>query len=766
MAQFDLPVILLRGLVLFPHNEIRLEFDNDISHNVLTQAELKDNNVLIVNQATDLEANSKIESLPLLGVVAHIDKKVTLTNGRIRVFFSGLYRAKVIEYSNSDATNISAVIEPINEVTNQPEELVLKQKLHEAIASFITMSPYMTNFPILNDLDKIKSLSEMTDMLVPLMPIDHNRFFDYLNELNASKRAEMLLKDIDNAKAMFNIDKDIDTKVQKNIDNAQKEYVLRERIKAIHDELGDTMDEVDDLRSKADALDAPDHIKKRLTSEINKYENTNSSSPEQAVILNYIHWLLDLPWHQYTIDNEDLKLVRERLDESHSGLDKVKTRIIEYLAVKQMTKSLKAPIMCLVGPPGVGKTSLAFSIASAINRKFVKISVGGVNDEAEIVGHRRTYVGANPGRIIEGMKKAGSSNPVFLIDEIDKMTSDYHGDPASTLLEVLDPEQNKLFSDNYIEEEYDLSEVMFITTANDINDIPEALIDRLEVIYLPGYTEYEKLAIAKTHLLPKVCQNHGLASKQFVISDNFILKIIREYTKEAGVRELERQMATIVRKIVTDIVINKRHRKQYVVTQKMITEYLGLPKYLNINHLESKVGVVNGLAYTRYGGDVLPIEVNYYPGKGNLVLTGSLGDVMKESAQIAYSYVKSNAKALGIDYNLFIKNDIHIHVPEGAIPKDGPSAGITLTTALISTLTNQKIDCTLAMTGEITLRGDIIPIGGLKEKSMGALRNGIKTIIIPYDNLNDVTELPKEIKDRIKFIPVHNYHDVYQVLSK
>ena len=428
---------------------------------------------------------------------------------------------------------------------------------------------------------------------------------------------------------------------------------------------------------------------------------------------------------------------------------------------------MNGPIICLVGPPGVGKTSLAFSVAHAMNRKFTKISVGGLHDECEIIGHRRSYLGAEPGRIIQGLKKAGSSNPVFLIDEIDKMTKDIKGDPASALLDVLDPEQNKCFRDNYIEEEIDLSNVMFLATANYIEDIPEALRDRLEIIRLSGYTEFEKLDIVKTHLLKKICDEHGLNYEKINISDNVILKIIRNYTKEAGVRELERQLATIVRKIITKLVMNNIKIDRINILEKDLEKYLGKIKFLDSEAMDvSQIGVVNGLAYTQFGGDTLPIEVNYFKGNGNLVLTGSLGDVMKESAQIALSYIKANYKKFKIDYEKLTSNDIHIHVPEGATPKDGPSAGVTLTTALISAFSNLKIDKTLAMTGEITLRGKVLPIGGLKEKSMGAYRNGIKRIIIPKENIRDLDDVPTEVKKCMEYIPVSTYDDIYKVIKE
>ena len=462
------------------------------------------------------------------------------------------------------------------------------------------------------------------------------------------------------------------------------------------------------------------------------------------------------------MDNENLKQVKKSLDESHFGLKEVKDRIIEYLAVKKMSNNQNGSIICLVGPPGVGKTTLAMSIAKAINRNFVQISVGGLRDESEIIGHRRTYVGAGPGRIITSIKKAKSNNPLFLIDEVDKMNSDYKGDPSSCLLNVLDKEQNKYFSDNYIEEDFDLSNVLFILTANYIENIPDPLKDRLEIINLQGYTEYEKLDIAIKHLIPKIIKKNGLNSDYVSIDNNTILKIIRNYTKEAGVRELERQLDKIVRKIVTQIVVKNIKINKIIITEQNLIKYLGKEKYKYNEKKKEQIGVVNGLAYTPYGGDVLPIEVNYYKGKGNLILTGSLGDVMKESANIALSYLKANYRYYNINYKLF-ENDIHIHVPEGAIKKDGPSAGIALTLAILSCLTKIKIPSNLAMTGEITLRGHILEIGGLKEKSLGALRSGINKIIIPYDN--DISDLPKEVKNNIKFIKVKNFKDVYEVIK-
>ena len=488
----------------------------------------------------------------------------------------------------------------------------------------------------------------------------------------------------------------------------------------------------------------------------------SSLSPEVGIIRNYIDWLINLPWDNFTKDETNLMKVKKYLDSTHSGLDKAKERIIEYLAVKQKTNNLKSPILCFVGPPGVGKTTLAKSIAKSIGRETTKISVGGINDEAEIVGHRRTYLGANPGLIIQGMKKAGTTNPVFIIDEIDKMTKDIKGDPASSLLEVLDPEQNNKFIDLFIEEEFDLSNVMFITTANYIEQIPNELRDRLEIIELYSYTEYEKLDIAKKHLIPKEITEHGLTSKNVRFTDDAILTIIRGYTKEAGVRELDRVIATIIRKIVKDIVMNNT-KSNCIINNGNIKKYLGNKKYLDNNDKELlSAGVVNGLAYTPYGGDLLQVEVTYFSGTGNLVLTGSLGDVMKESATIALSYIKANAKTFKLDDKIFRENDFHIHVPEGAIPKEGPSAGVTLTTAILSSLLNKKVSSDVAMTGEVTLTGKVLPIGGLKEKSIAAFRSGIERVFIPKENEPDLEEIPKEIKNKIDFILVDDYIQIFK----
>lgn len=773
MKKINLPVIVLKGIILLPNNDIRLEFQDNETKNIIDVSEMfHDNKLLVIGQIDTIEESTNISELPKIGVISKINHKVKLPNGNIRVTISGISRAYVHEYMNlnNKLDSLECITSEILE--NKPDvatEPIILKKLYNEFEKHIRIVPYITN-SILSTLVTVKTLSQMTDIIANQISSTNERLNEYLLTFDINTRVEMVLKDIYQEQEMYKIEKELEQKVKKSIDNSQKEYFLREKIKVIREELGDVSskdEEIDSLREKLNALDAPKHIKDRLNNEIRKLDSLTNLSPEINVVRTYIDWLFDLPWNSVTTDNDDLRDVKKKFDELHYGLEKVKERIIEYLAVKKVKGNMNGPIICLVGPPGVGKTSLAFSVAHAMNRKFTKISVGGLHDECEIIGHRRSYLGAEPGRIIQGLKKAGSSNPVFLIDEIDKMTKDIKGDPASALLDVLDPEQNKCFRDNYIEEEIDLSNVMFLATANYIEDIPEALRDRLEIIRLSGYTEFEKLDIVKTHLLKKICDEHGLNYEKINISDNVILKIIRNYTKEAGVRELERQLATIVRKIITKLVMNNIKIDRINILEKDLEKYLGKIKFLDSEAMDvSQIGVVNGLAYTQFGGDTLPIEVNYFKGNGNLVLTGSLGDVMKESAQIALSYIKANYKKFKIDYEKLTSNDIHIHVPEGATPKDGPSAGVTLTTALISAFSNLKIDKTLAMTGEITLRGKVLPIGGLKEKSMGAYRNGIKRIIIPKENIRDLDDVPTEVKRCMEYIPVSTYDDIYKVIKE
>lgn len=768
MKKTDLPVIILRGIILLPNNEIRLEFENDVSKSIIDSAELFHNNrILIISNGNSLEETVNLNELPSIGVIAKINHKIELPNGKTRVVLYGESRAKIHDYLNMNKDEILEAIVSKIEVykIDEKEENALVAKLKRELENYINFIPYVSN-SLLSVIENIKTLDKITDMVVPYLQIDRSKMIEYLSQRNAVERLKMILKEIYEEEEKYRIEKEIDNKIKQNIDENQKQYILKEKLKQIKKELGSTSlkeNEINKIKKKIEKLKLNKNIKIRLEEELNRYETLQETSPENSVVRNYIEWLINIPWNTYSSDNTDLNDILIKLDENHSGLSELKERFIEYVAVNNRTKSLKSPIICLVGPPGVGKTSFVYGLAKALNREFVKISVGGLNDEAELIGHRRTYLGSNPGRIIKSLKKAKTMNPVFLIDEIDKMTKDVKGDPASVLLEILDPEQNKYFSDNYIEEEVDLSKIMFITTANDLSSIPEPLKDRLEIINLSGYTEYEKLEIAKSHLIPKICKEHNIKNKT-MIDDELILYIIRNYTKESGVRELERILSKIIRKYITKLLKKRIAVNILKIDKKSIIEFLGNPVYDYQKEKIDSVGFVNGLAYTPYGGDVLQIETSYFKGNGKLKLTGSLGEVMRESAEIALSYIKSNYKKFGIDYRVFKENDIHIHVPEGAVKKDGPSAGVTLTTAIISLLSNKKVDSRVAMTGEITLRGNILKIGGLKEKSLSALRENIKYIFIPKDNEVDIEKLPKEVKENIKFIPVKTYEELYMNL--
>lgn len=765
MTKTSLPVLLIRNMVLFPWSEIRLEFDSDNDKKVISLAEsFYENNIVIVNPKDLLEIDPDISELPKIGVLASIKMKIDMPNGKTRIILSGINRVYVHAYTKDDNIFEAMVSDTEEDELDIKEELAYSRALNKHIEVYVKEVPYMSN-SVLGQIAGITSISRLTDIIALFLPTTFERKKEYIEEVSSTSRVKMILDDINRDIEVMKLEEEIEREVTKKMDESQKEYVLREKIKAIKEELGDINDkdtDIDLLKDKIRKLNCPKKVREKLEYEISRYEMCSSLSPEVGIIRNYIDWLINLPWDNFTKDETNLVKVKKYLDSTHSGLDKAKERIIEYLAVKQKTNNLKSPILCFVGPPGVGKTTLAKSIAKSIGRETTKISVGGINDEAEIVGHRRTYLGANPGLIIQGMKKAGTTNPVFIIDEIDKMTKDIKGDPASSLLEVLDPEQNNKFIDLFIEEEFDLSNVMFITTANYIEQIPNELRDRLEIIELYSYTEYEKLDIAKKHLIPKEITEHGLTSKNVRFTDDAILTIIRGYTKEAGVRELDRVIATVIRKIVKDIVMNNT-KSNCIINNGNIKKYLGNKKYLDNNDKELlSAGVVNGLAYTLYGGDLLQVEVTYFSGTGNLVLTGSLGDVMKESATIALSYIKANAKTFKLDDKIFRENDFHIHVPEGAIPKEGPSAGVTLTTAILSSLLNKKVSSNVAMTGEVTLTGKVLPIGGLKEKSIAAFRSGIERVFIPKENEPDLEEIPKEIKNKIDFILVDDYIQIFK----
>lgn len=758
--KFEFPLICTRGAVLFPYQDLAVEVGRKASVDAVNYALNNSTNMVLVSQKDLNVDNPKNDDLYDYGTLCRI-KSSRSREDHLKVVFTGIQRCKVLKHFDKDDVKHVEVELLEDDSANQIEiEVVCKKALSEFN---VVASKYgRPGFPI-GSLTKFDSklASSLVDTFAQIYVQGIDEKEKYLEELSVLRRLEMMLEYINLEKEKDNIERQINEKVKERIDNSQKDYYLREKLKAIKDELGDDAASggIEEYKAMVEKNPYPENIKAKAKNEFKHYDMIPQASGESGVILQYLDWLLNVPWWQKSEDNDDLNKVQSILDEDHYGLTKVKERIMEYLAVKQMTNSLKSPIICLVGPPGVGKTSLAKSVARALDRKFVKASLGGVRDEAEIRGHRRTYLGSMPGRIIQGMKKAGTTNPVFLIDEIDKMSSDYKGDPSSAMLEVLDPEQNSQFSDHYLEEPYDLSDVLFIATANYMENIPAPLLDRLEIIELSSYTEIEKLNICKNHLIKKELEANGLKASQFSIDDDCIMHLIRHYTREAGVRQLERVIGTLCRKSALEILKNKK--KSIKINKKLIKEWLGHEIFdYGSKEKKNQVGVVTGLAYTAFGGDILQIEVNYFEGKGKLVITGQLGDVMKESAAIALDYVKANAKKYGIDIKFFEDHDIHIHVPEGAVPKDGPSAGVTLTTALVSALTGTPVYADLAMTGEVTLRGNVLPIGGLKEKSLAAHRSGITKICIPKGNIKDLDDIPKEVKDSITYIPCEKVDQV------
>lgn len=760
----NLPVVCTRGIIVFPGQDVMIEVGRKKSINAVNKASTSyDSMVFILCQNDIMIDNPTEENLYHFGTLAKI-KVVRKKDDFMRVTFTGMKRAKLVSLEDSKQM-MMAEVEPMEDIAgDSTEEMALVKKI---ISEFEKVSNVSSAFPadIIHQLSKGVSATTLTDQFGQYFMMDLPSKMKLLETLNVNERMMLIITELEKQQKYTQIEQLINEKVKDRIDDGQKEYYLREKLKAIKEELGDVTNLTDDaaqLREKIENNPYPQHVKDKALEELQRFEMLPQGSGEASVERSYLDWLLKVPWWQQTEDNNDLKEVRKVLDEDHYGLDKVKQRIMEYLAVKEMTGSLNSPIICLVGPPGVGKTSLAKSIARALGRKYVKMSLGGVRDEAEIRGHRRTYLGSLPGRVIQGMKKAEVINPLFLIDEIDKMGADYKGDPSDALLEVLDPEQNSLFSDHYLEEPYDLSKVLFIATANYLENIPAPLRDRLEIIELPSYTEIDKVAIAKDHLIPKQIKANGLNEKQFHLKDAEVLYLIRHYTREAGVRQLERLIGSLCRKTV--LAILNDGKKSVTVNNKLINQWLGKEIFeYGSKEKKNQVGCVTGLAYTEFGGDVLQIEVNYFEGKGRLAITGQLGDVMKESAQIAMDYVKAHAKELHIDPKFFEDHDIHIHVPEGAVPKDGPSAGVTLTTAIVSALTGKAVRSDLAMTGEVTLRGNVLPIGGLREKSLAAHRVGINEILIPKENLRDLEDVPAVVKDTIVFKPMEN---VSQVLKE
>ncbi len=758
----QLPSIAIRGVAPFPHTDLRIEVGRSVSKNALTEAENNyDGYVLLLVQEDPTHDTPTKDNVLEYGVVAKIGIKIKLPNKNYKVKFDPIIRARVDEITQVNPFFMSTFKTMPTKQDDIDHELALVRMLTKQL---LDNSKQVLNNPkqAIEAIQKGVSSDKLCDLVASNLKVSENQKFKYLKTDSLNKRLTYLLEDVEKEKYMTDIENQINMTVKKNIDENQKEYYLREKMKAIQEELGDKVkkeSDIEELKERILAKKMPEHIEEKALYELQRYQSIPTSSGESGVIRTYLDFLLDVPWHEESVDETDIHKAEDALDKTHFGLEKVKERIIEYLAVKILTGKNPQTILCLVGPPGVGKTSLAQSISKALGRKFVKQSLGGVKDESEIRGHRRTYLGALPGRILQGMKKAKVVNPVFLLDEVDKLGYDYKGDPSAALLEVLDPEQNANFSDHYLEDEYDLSNVLFIATANYLGNIPAPLRDRMEIIELSSYTELEKVNIAKIHLVEKQLSTHGLDKDKFEITDDAILEMIQSYTREAGVRQLDRLFGSLVRKAIKIILGDKK--KKVTIEKDDLQEFLGKPKFKNSKaEKDDQVGVVTGLAYTQFGGDTLPVEVTYYKGKGNLVLTGKLGDVMKESAQAALSYVKSNAEKLGIDMELFKENDIHIHVPEGAVPKDGPSAGVTITTAIVSVLTNKKVDHFIGMTGEITLRGRVLPIGGLKEKSIAAHRSGLKTIMIPSDNTKDLEDIPEDVRKDLEIVPVEMIDEI------
>ncbi|MBD2844640.1 endopeptidase La [Paenibacillus sp. IB182496] len=757
-----LPLLPLRGLLVYPSMVLHLDVGREKSVRALERSMVEDHMILLCSQSeVDIEEPSR-EDIYRLGTIARVRQMLKLPNGTIRVLVEGVMRAEVQEYLPNEQFYEVNVKELPEEESDDPETDALMRSVLSQFEHYINLSKKVTpeTLAAVSDIDEPGRLADVITSHLSLKIKDKQ---DILETVQVRPRLERLLDILNNEREVLELERKINQRVKKQMEKTQKEYYLREQMKAIQKELGEKegrAGEIEELRAQLGEKGVPDAVKEKVEKEIDRLEKMPSTSAEGGIIRNYIDWLLALPWQKQTDDNLDIARAEDILNEDHYGLEKPKERILEYLAVQKLVQKLKGPILCLVGPPGVGKTSMARSIARSLGRSFVRVSLGGVRDEAEIRGHRRTYVGAMPGRIIQGMKTAGTTNPVFLLDEIDKMAMDFRGDPASALLEVLDPEQNNTFSDHFVEVPYDLSNVMFITTANVVHNIPRPLLDRMEVLQIPGYTELEKMQIAQRYLIPKQRREHGLEEEQLRIGEPASLQIIREYTRESGVRGLEQQVAAVCRKAAKEMVA-RPDTGAIEVDAELLKSWLGPARFrYGMAEVEDQIGAVTGLAWTEVGGDTLVIEVTVMPGSGKLTLTGKLGDVMKESAQAAFSYTRSRAVELKIDPQFHEKNDIHIHIPEGAIPKDGPSAGITMATALISALTNRFVNKEVAMTGEITLRGRVLPIGGLKEKSLAAHRAGIRTIVMPKENERDLRDIPDSVREELAFIPVAHMDEV------
>ncbi len=761
-SRATLPVLPLRDIVVFPHMIVPLFVGRERSINALEQVMERDKRILLVAQKNPADDEPEPDEIYSVGTIATVMQLLRLPDGTVKVLVEGVERARITEYVRTD-DYFEAAVETMEETISDPAEAeALARTVVEQFTTYVKLNKKVPQEAV-ETISQIVDHSKLANTIAAHLAIKLPEKQELLEISDVARRLEKAFALMEGEISVLQVEKRIRSRVKKQMEKTQREYYLNEQMKAIQKELGgeDGEDEFAELEEKIRKTKLSKEAREKAEAELKKLRQMSPMSAEATVVRNYLDWLLSIPWGKKSKVKKDLDYAREVLDAEHYGLEKVKERILEYLAVQQRTNKLKGPILCLVGPPGVGKTSLGKSIARATGRKFVRMSLGGVRDEAEIRGHRRTYIGSMPGKVIQSMKKAGTVNPFFLLDEIDKMGMDYRGDPAAALLEVLDPEQNATFMDHYLEVEYDLSQVMFVTTANTLN-IPPALLDRMEIIRIAGYTEDEKMEIARRHLIPKALEAHGLKKSEFSVDDDALRTVIRRYTREAGVRSLEREINKLARKAVKELVTT--NKKRIRVTKKNLEDFLGVPKFrYGEAEREDQVGVVTGLAWTEVGGELLTIEAVDMYGKGKMTVTGNLRDVMKESISAAASYVRSRAPDFGIAPTLFDKRDIHVHVPEGATPKDGPSAGVAMVTAIVSVLTGIKVRKDVAMTGEITLRGRVLPIGGLKEKLLAALRGGIRTVLIPEDNVKDLAEIPDNVKSGLEIIPVSHVDKVLEV---
>lgn len=759
----EIPLLPLRGILIFPYMIIHLDVGREKSISALEEAMVQDRLIMLATQKEAQTDRPKPDDIYSVGTIAEIKQLLKLPGGTIRVLVEGISRAKIINYLQDDPYYLVNIEEfKDTEERSSEVEALVRSSIHY-FEQYVKMSKKIPPETLVSVVT-VEEPGRLSDLIAAHLTLKVEDKQSLLDAIDSKERLQRLCEILGHEIEILELERKINTHVRKQMEKTQKEYYLREQMKAIQKELGDKDDktaEVEEYRQKLAELKLPEEIEEKISKEIERLEKMPPQAAETAVIRNYLDWMLALPWSVMTDDRLDVNVAERILDEDHYGLRKVKDRILEYLSVRKLTQSMKGPILCLVGPPGVGKTSLARSIARSMERKFVRISLGGVRDEAEIRGHRRTYVSALPGRIIQGMRTAAVKNPVFLLDEIDKLSSDFRGDPSSALLEVLDPEQNNSFSDHYIENPFDLSQVLFVVTANTTHTIPRPLLDRMEIISISGYTEEDKVQIAKRYLIPKQMKEHGLTAEHVSFAEGTIQKIVREYTREAGVRNLERTIGTVCRKVARRVVQDDKLKIK--ATAQNLHTFLGTPRYrFGAAEKKNEVGVATGLAWTEAGGELLAIEVNIMKGKGKLTLTGQLGEVMQESAQAGFSYIRTRVKELGIEEDFLDKHDIHIHVPEGAIPKDGPSAGITMATAVVSALTNTPVHKEVAMTGEITLRGRVLPIGGLKEKVLAAHRAGVKKIILPAENKRDMDDIPQNVKRSLSFILVEHMDEVLE----